>query len=60
MDRKAIRTDDERKERNRLIEFNRKKRAEKVNDDEKPSEIINKQIMVFVILFDLYIFLFFV
>jgi hypothetical protein len=59
MDRKAIRSDDQRVERNRLIEFNRQKRAEKVNDDEKSLEIINKQIMVFLVLFHLYIFLFF-
>jgi len=58
MDRKAIRSDDQRVERNRLIEFNRQKRAEKINDDEKSLEIINKQIMVILILFDLYIFLF--
>jgi len=40
MDRKAIRTDDQRVERNFLIEFNRQKRAEKT------LEIVNKQITV--------------
>ena len=48
MDRKAIRTDDQRIERNRIIEFNRKQRAEKINHDEKSLEIVNKQLMVFI------------
>jgi hypothetical protein len=48
MDRKAIRTDDQRLKRNRLIEFNRQKRAEKRNDYEKALVIVNKQLMVFI------------
>jgi hypothetical protein len=40
MDRKAIRTDDQRVERNLLIESNRQKRAEKT------LQIVNKQITV--------------
>jgi hypothetical protein len=43
MDRKAIRTDDQRLERSRLIESNRQKRAE---NNEKTLETINKQLMV--------------
>lgn len=46
MDRKAIRTDDQRLERNRLIEYNRQKRAEKITDDEKSLTDSNKQLMV--------------
>jgi hypothetical protein len=40
MDRKAIRTDDQRVERNLLIESNRQKRAEKT------LQVVNKQITV--------------
>jgi hypothetical protein len=47
MDRKAIRTDDQRLERIQLIEYNRQKRAEKRQND----EILNKQIMVLIIFF---------
>ncbi len=53
MDRKAIRTDDQRLERLRLIEYNRRKREEKRNEDAKALTIINKQLMVFLFLFDL-------
>ncbi len=50
MDRKAIRTDDQRLERIQLIEYNRQKRAEKRQND----EILNKQIMVLIIFFVLF------
>jgi len=41
MDRKAIRTEDQRQERRALIEFNRQKRGEQRNEDEKALVIIN-------------------
>jgi hypothetical protein len=41
MDRKAIRTEDQRQERRALIEFNRQKRCEQRNEDEKALVIIN-------------------
>jgi hypothetical protein len=47
MDRKAIRTDDQRLERIRLIEYNRQKRAERNIDNEKALQIVNKQPSVF-------------
>jgi hypothetical protein len=40
MDRKAIRTDDQRLERLRLIEYNRRKREEKQVNDEKTLDIV--------------------
>jgi hypothetical protein len=53
MDRKSIRSEDQRLERLRLIEYNRRKREEKRNEDAKALTIINKQLMVFLFLFDL-------
>jgi hypothetical protein len=47
MDRRAIRTDDQRLERIRLIQLNRQKRAEKKNEDEKPLDNVDKQLSVF-------------
>jgi hypothetical protein len=41
MDRKAIRTEDQRQERRELIEFNRQKRVEQRNEDKKALVIIN-------------------
>jgi len=40
MDRKAIRTDDQRLERLQLIEYNRRKREEKQVNDEKTLDIV--------------------
>jgi hypothetical protein len=56
MDRKSIRSEDQRLERLRLIEYNRRKREEKRNEDAKALTIINKQLMVFLFLFDLYLY----
>jgi hypothetical protein len=47
MDRKAIRTDDQRLERIQLIEYNRRKREEKKSND----EVVDKQIVVLINLF---------
>jgi hypothetical protein len=47
MDRRAIRTDDQRLERIRLIQLNRQKRAEKKNEDEKALDNFDKQLSVF-------------
>ncbi|CAF0790877.1 unnamed protein product [Adineta steineri] len=46
MDRKAIRTDDQRLERLQLIETNRQKRAEQKVEDEKSLATNNKQIII--------------
>ena len=52
MDRNAIRTEDQRLERNRLIEYNRqKRRGETINDEQSLSKIENKQLMVSIYLF---------
>ena len=51
MDRKAIRTNDQRQERIRLIEQNRQKRVDKTNDDEQPMAVTDKQIIVFIFSF---------
>jgi hypothetical protein len=47
MDHKAIRTEDQRLERVRLIEYNRQQRTEKRNDDENTLKMIHRQIIVF-------------
>ena len=47
MDRKAIRTEDQRLERIRLIEYNRQQRAERKLHDVKALQIVNKQPSVF-------------
>ncbi|CAF1414976.1 unnamed protein product [Rotaria sp. Silwood1] len=46
MDRKAIRSDDQRLERIRLIEFNRQKRTEKKYSDKKALQIIHRQKLI--------------